>query len=987
MAYSDDISGAPNLFAGGDWDNLSATDQPGEPGNVAASGNNVWQKVFLTAGSYVFGHDTTPAGDTVMTIYSGPPDAGYADLTYITSGDDQGGNLKPKITYTLPADSWIYIESTGYGGTRVSGQISYVVAAPPPPVGADGWIDCSDRLGYLRGWAADLGVYTGPWPMMWPPSLNPDGFGGEVDFIVMLPSPAHPADVRLVGDGTYDSYVYATYFDGFAWSDGGWWTDGVGTLNDSPLPPVLPTGAHLYVQVFNSSDSPPTVLPQSLVPLSYGGTNPNEWTPGEWSPVTEPASDVAGTLPSSLSGVDPAVSVAKSLPGYTNSAAWAGMTGLTVSTLPFPYVDLHSTEAALATDLAALRGTSSTYSGGMLHSWSSKHAYDPGDGEGIKALDPPSSSMQLGQCHRVESVGFDPVNTLPPFFNDHYGSVWANEPWGDYHARADTWIPSVPPTVTFDDMPAVVLNTGTAFDYQGPLPPNPPPQTINVYARQATYPPVSDPALGYPGTIQETAGLQLIGSFTVSLDFATSSVSAPATIPLDLSTVPLTSDGSVYWSIEVILEPAAWSSPDIIDVAQPDAGSLGNNSELTYSSHYGFDCNVETPFPWTMHFPSFRYWVPGQLVASPAPCPPGTITVTTVIPGHWSDWQDEAPFTADATSVTHQYSGRGNARGGGDPAVPPAGNAYTPGLVGDPVGIARGQYGAAVAGTSYDSSEYRTDSSPTGGIYGDGPAAAAYAQLDIDANFSTVGGNHYYTDIQMFTQAYAAEFGYTPPAGPPSGFAETGARFWERDPGGSVVWSWDTWAATIVARSQASASPAASYDGGDGAQIVLLGDTSLSTLWDMGSRGGVLWEQDGLGASFTTYTPTIDLSALPAAPLIVAGRLVSQATPSALTLIPTGDPHAGGVYQSEAISQFRVTAGIPQVRVQMPRWRYWIPETVTVTCVPIATTVTVDSPLRLTQRDDGMGTQGHARMRIGPNGPSSTQWQRAPRAGDNNRYS
>lgn len=140
FAATDHIADAPDLSVGGTvfsgtapWDNTTATtNEAGEP-TVDTFTNLVWHKVLVPfVGRATFHHDTTVAGDTYMGLFRGPANAAYADLISLGFDDDTAGNGKASMVFDTSApDQWLYIASTGFGSSRLSGQ-GLVWTVPPP---------------------------------------------------------------------------------------------------------------------------------------------------------------------------------------------------------------------------------------------------------------------------------------------------------------------------------------------------------------------------------------------------------------------------------------------------------------------------------------------------------------------------------------------------------------------------------------------------------------------------------------------------------------------------------------------------------------------------------------------------------------------------------------------------------------------------------------------------------------------------------------
>lgn len=834
------------------------------------------------------------------------------------------------------------------------------------------WVDCSSTSGYLGGYSADMGPYVGPWPPMFPPRGAADSRFNEVDFIVMLPNPADLSDVGIAGDGSYDTTVYATYtepadanVDHPEWQDCGWWDDWVGPTQAEVMPPVLIPGMRLYVSIYPSSA--PAETPESLVPSTYTATGEatNQWHPGGWTAL-QPASTRSGTSASGTAMTQPIVTAKENiLHGYTNNADWAASTGLTLASLPFPSIDLTTLAAALESDMAALYPSSPAAGvGGMVHSWSKKHGYDPGDGLGIKAVDGSSESgtsqgpyamMQLGQMHQATEVR---PNQLPTFFDHGFGSIWADPVFDD---SGDDWQPSGATTVEFSDVTGWGIVTAAVATYDGPLPSNPPDQTINIYARRTTHPLSSDPAAGFPGNIQDTTTMVFLGSFTAAIDFVTGGYTAPSTVDLPLSSVPIADDGSGYYGIEVVGEPAAWhDGVDIIDVADIDAAAIPNNSHVDHDSHYGFDFYLNSQlFPWVAHYPPFRYYEPGYLVPI---CEGGDSPAITRLPGHWSAWQP---------------------------------------------GFAMSGTGAITGGTRWYGSNDQFPHDPALNCNAQGNAAIA--ALRASASFSVFA-----TDLQrLYTFAQRLSplilFGIVLDPGGAEGDVLAGQVVYQVQPASAGLPNALFLGGIDLDVPYEYESPAIIVDSWSGDIEGIIGtdyhnragsaaSVDLTTTWLFQELSAVPAEGAGVETGGTTLvsvdiggpgTPT-DTDPDPDAfscPVPSSGILLI--TPKFLvdgdgdSLFP--DIPLDGVYGIESGWNFEVT---PSYTGHTPRWRYWVPTSHVAKCPPVL----LDIPsLRMNQRNDGRGPVGaHARLQVGsgvPNGATSTQRAQTPRVGDPNRYS
>lgn len=198
---------------------------------------------------------------------------------------------------------------------------------------------------------------------------------------------------------------------------------------------------------------------------------------------------------------------------------------------------------------------------------------------------------------------------------------------------------------------------------------------------------------------------------------------------------------------------------------------------------------------------------------------------------------------------------------------------------------------------------------------------------------------------------------------------------------------WLDWTAhltyTVVdaENSDVGAGPAEPPWGGEGFGLRLAYTDLLSPLpageaqpwlaYGHGSELGMLTVPMDLNfGAYAGTTPAIDrlvpLSALPVADC----TLLMQ--PSFLDGLALPAPSPATNAMAALFTVALVAPASPEVVYQRPRWRYWVPAGAT--------------PMRLFQRNDGLGPSGHARIVTSsvPNGASSTQRQRPPRIGTAN---
>lgn len=243
-------------------------------------------------GDYADEIDYYVTDDSLTDVVNGTG-TGDSEGTYRYWNDPTSTATGDYGTGTLPSGAHLYVivYAPGYPWPTAAPAPDALSLVPASLV-AGGTLDAGFWTGstaYFSGWAADMGEYIGPWPMMPPP--NVDGGSGsypnEIDFFLMLPNPTDPTNVAVVGDGSYASQVWKSFrylndpgppdsYTGYDLDEVGGAT--VPTPTDTP-----PTGYHLYVSAIWSGEPP--YSPGHYVPTNYTalGTCPNETLPGGWS--------------------------------------------------------------------------------------------------------------------------------------------------------------------------------------------------------------------------------------------------------------------------------------------------------------------------------------------------------------------------------------------------------------------------------------------------------------------------------------------------------------------------------------------------------------------------------------------------------------------------------------------------------------------------------------------------------------------------------
>jgi hypothetical protein len=235
--YQQQVTGAPNST--GSW------------GTTAEL-----MDVSISTGKFLDSYVTKDQAQTNWQIAQAVQGSAFSDGSNYQKNDSQAQQI-----------------ATAYWGSGGSG--------PPPSVS---WVDCSSNNYFGTKWAADVGPYTGPWPLLASGVFDP---GGEIDFYVGVPNPdGNPAHFA---DGTYSTDI----FNAARWDNGDgtsgdyyWATHDDGTITSGPpFSNSMPTGAHLFVIAYPPYPSAPLHDPFFYVPPTYanGGQAAQETAMGHFS--------------------------------------------------------------------------------------------------------------------------------------------------------------------------------------------------------------------------------------------------------------------------------------------------------------------------------------------------------------------------------------------------------------------------------------------------------------------------------------------------------------------------------------------------------------------------------------------------------------------------------------------------------------------------------------------------------------------------------
>lgn len=152
------------------------------------------------------------------------------------------------------------------------------------------WVDCITSAARFTTWIADMGAWTGTWPMQYPTVY--DGLdqanGDEIDFVIGVDNPAHPGDAFYMLDGSYPSPFWDAFRAGADPTATSWYVSAVGGATAPAAGDEPSAGAHLWVVVFHYDPITDALLeppnaPEHYVPASYatGGLAPEPT--GHWS--------------------------------------------------------------------------------------------------------------------------------------------------------------------------------------------------------------------------------------------------------------------------------------------------------------------------------------------------------------------------------------------------------------------------------------------------------------------------------------------------------------------------------------------------------------------------------------------------------------------------------------------------------------------------------------------------------------------------------
>lgn len=445
------------------------------------------------------------------------------------------------------------------------------------------WVNCaSPSPAYFGGWAADMGEYTGPWPMM-PPPLVTNGdptMNDEVDFVLGLPNPAHPGDPYYALDDSYHSPIWNNWrrlTSDAPGSQVGYQRSYSGDDN-SYLPgptDVPPSGVHLWVVAYFAAGEPANP-PESYVPRTYaaGGTCLYE--------------TVRGALSGWQSGIPHSVPVDHVSFDYsqflqTHESEVSGVGG----EAPDPWESLHDLVQAQMDAVSATTWDYDSATFAQFTDFSFTHAgLSRYWGKAWSFFDFHHRDAHFGVCPLVLQYDATPTQDFPgPLFSMTPGVDYAPIPWADepYEYEAPE-----PASFAWDDLNARIqidVNNlyGSALDHT--------PYTARVrFSTLTDYPaaPVTGPITGGDTLLE------------VALDETTDTVSDHA---LDLSGVGtrlILNVAMTFWEDGLIGDLA----PDL-----PDPLLDGTGGEYDFSYH----CQVDRPsYSWVTS--RWRYELPDLVV-------------------------------------------------------------------------------------------------------------------------------------------------------------------------------------------------------------------------------------------------------------------------------------------------------------------------------------------------------------------------------------
>lgn len=431
------------------------------------------------------------------------------------------------------------------------------------------WVDCHTAPSYFGGWAADMGIYTGPWPLLPPGVIGPDPYTYvEIDFYIALPNPSDVTDVTIVADGSYDTPLWDSYRFGTGNPSPddtgfGYYGDWLGTLTS--VPPTAPAGAHLYVVYYGQTPVPlhvPPNPPEFYTPPTYaaGGLALFETAMGHWSPdqagftQSKPVNSDPGyggdfyheEIHSYLADHDIAAQVAADVTAIL--AATPG-TGLTSTGVEASKVNLTSPFALTRTDVRTAAGMQlAHYNGTTAFASNDQPAY-------LSSLD----------------AGVDYSDTPYIASSGNPGTAWQYDS---------------PPTWTWDDAHPVLygedVSTGSSYPGAQPLP-----LGLDFRLQWST---TSIP--GTPWTVTETLLIDLV------------SVTPNALRPVDYSAI----SALEFWFHAAPKFLYDGGIPPVVDFAMPSPGhnDYSDNDLFTTSGSLALKILKST----------WQYWVPGAIIST-----------------------------------------------------------------------------------------------------------------------------------------------------------------------------------------------------------------------------------------------------------------------------------------------------------------------------------------------------------------------------------
>lgn len=115
--------------------------EPGEPLPCGLGGSTVWYAYTETSDQTAIADTFGSNYDTVLAIYTGPPQAtGFTDLRMVACNDNHDG-LQSEVSFSAQAGTTYYFQVGGLGG--ISGNLSFSLTGSAP---ACGDVDCNSDI-------------------------------------------------------------------------------------------------------------------------------------------------------------------------------------------------------------------------------------------------------------------------------------------------------------------------------------------------------------------------------------------------------------------------------------------------------------------------------------------------------------------------------------------------------------------------------------------------------------------------------------------------------------------------------------------------------------------------------------------------------------------------------------------------------------------------------------------------------------------------